>query len=517
MAYQPDYPAPPYMNSVGAPMDPAANGNGLHVKDEPMDQEVDRRSHRSSDRKHRDRDRDRERERDRDRGDRDRDRDYREHRDRDLAMEKADGSAAAAATGTESEDIETAAANPSVAVALVAGSIAHAKALARKLNNWDVAPTGYEGLTAQQVKETGHFPLPGQPARMGMSAFSFVSGDRAEALRLASVGGPQGASLARQARRLYVGNIPYGISEEALMAFFNQTMIQLNITTGGGDPVLAAQINHDKNYAFCEFKSAEEATAAMAFDGITFAGQSLKIRRPKDYQPVGGVDDAPMPIHVPGVVSTNVPDSMNKIFVGGLPIYLNDEQVMELLKSFGELRAFNLVKDATTGASKGFAFCEYIDSNITDIACQGLNGMELGDKKLVVQRASVGANKLGIGAGMPLILPPTLLTGEGEQVPSKVLLLLNMVTPDELINQDDYEDIMEDINEEASKYGSIQDVKIPRPVPGREVPGVGKIFVRYTNEEECDTALKALSGRKFADRTVVTAYFNEEEYLADDF
>lgn len=55
---------------------------------------------------------------------------------------------------------------------------------------------------------------------------------------------------------------------------------------------------------------------------------------------------------MPGVVSTNVPDSINKVFVGGLPTYLNEENVMELLKSFGELKAFNLVRENGTGASK---------------------------------------------------------------------------------------------------------------------------------------------------------------------
>ena len=50
--------------------------------------------------------------------------------------------------------------------------------------------------------------------------------------------------------------------------------------------------------------------------------------------------------------TTAVPDTPNKIFIGGLPVYLNEEQVVELLKSFGELRAFNLVKDPTTNQSK---------------------------------------------------------------------------------------------------------------------------------------------------------------------
>ncbi len=97
-----------------------------------------------------------------------------------------------------------------------------------------------------------------------------------------------------------------------------------------------------------QFRTAEDATAAMAFDGIIFQAGPLKIRRPKDY---AGPDSNPLGF-VPGVVSTIVPDSANKIFVGGLPTYLNDEQVMELLKSFGDLKAFNLVKDSATGLSK---------------------------------------------------------------------------------------------------------------------------------------------------------------------
>lgn len=62
--------------------------------------------------------------------------------------------------------------------------------------------------------------------------------------------------------------------------------------------------------------------------------------------------------------------------------------------SFGPLKAFNLVKDAATGLSKGYAFCEYADIAVTEAAIQGLNGMQLGDKKLIVQLASVGAKNV---------------------------------------------------------------------------------------------------------------------------
>lgn len=40
----------------------------------------------------------------------------------------------------------------------------------------------------------------------------------------------------------------------------------------------------------------------------------------------GNIADA-MPRHIPGVVSTVVNDGPDKIFVGGLPTYLSDDQV----------------------------------------------------------------------------------------------------------------------------------------------------------------------------------------------
>ncbi|KAG0290908.1 U2 small nuclear RNA auxiliary factor 2 [Dissophora globulifera] len=429
----------------------------------------------------------------------------------------------------------------------------------RKLKNWDVPPPGYEDKTVQEVKALGIFPPPGQPAVLRSEILQGMDPERAaqlvhelppRPLRMnyppmggpggmggggyGSMGfgfrnsnGPSGANgvdhtLARQQRRLYCGNLPMGINEDSLANFFNQTMMSMNLTTGAGAPVVSVHINYEKNYAFVEFRTPEEATAAMAFDGIVFQSQTLKIRRPKDYQPPEGSSHEVPQIHVPGVISTNVPDSENKIFIGGLPLYLNDEQVIELLTAFGELKAFNLVKENNVGASKGFAFCEYLDPNITDIACQGLNNMMLGEKKLVVQRASVGSsrNQNPAGGANAITLHPNLMLpggGPTEIVPTNVLQLLNMVTPEELENDDEYEDIVDDVKEECGKFGVILEVKIPRPMAGQPTAGVGKIFVKYSNVEEATTALRALSGRKFADRTVLTSFYDMDRFAADEY
>lgn len=64
--------------------------------------------------------------------------------------------------------------------------------------------------------------------------------------------------------------------------------------------------------------------------------------------------------------------------------------------------------------------------------------------------------------------------------------------------------------DECSKFGTIVEMKIPRPVGGsRQSAGVGKIYVKFDTPETAKKALEALAGRKFADRTVVTTYFPE--------
>jgi len=195
--------------------------------------------------------------------------------------------------------------------------------------------------------------------------------------------------------------------------------------------------------------------------------------------------------------------------------------VKELLTSFGQLRGFNLVKDSATGLSKGYAFCEYADTTITDQAIAGLNGMQLGDKKLIVQRASVGAKATTamplapVQIQVPGITNAAVTAAAGN--PTEVLCLLNMVTPEELADEEEYEDILEDIREECSKFGAVRSIEIPRPVPGVEVPGCGKVFVEFAGIPECQKAQHALTGRKFSNRVVVTSYFEPDKYHRREF
>ena len=55
-----------------------------------------------------------------------------------------------------------------------------------------------------------------------------------------------------------------------------------------GDCVSSVQINHEKNFAFVEFRTPDEATNAIKLNDSEFEGNQLKFRRPKDYTPLPG-------------------------------------------------------------------------------------------------------------------------------------------------------------------------------------------------------------------------------------
>lgn len=218
----------------------------------------------------------------------------------------------------------------------------------RRLTQWDIKPPGYENVTAEQAKLSGMFPLPGAPRQQPMDpsrlqAFMSQPGGSAESTALKP-------SNSRQSKRLFVYNIPPTATGESVMSFFNLQLNGLNVIHSV-DPCISAQIADDRSFALLEFKSPNDATVALAFDGITMAesgDKGLEVRRPKDYIVPGTAEQE----YQEGTLLNEVPDSPNKICVSNIPAYIPEEPVTMLLKSFGELKSFVLVKDASTEESR---------------------------------------------------------------------------------------------------------------------------------------------------------------------
>jgi len=259
-------------------------------------------------------------------------------------------------------------------------------------SKFDVQPTPEQlaHLAAQQQQTAASSSV--NPAAIAASAVAAVYTDSAFL--------PQ---QTRHARRLYVGNLPVGITEHQIHAAFRDAIRTAlppdyrmdnndngdGAAGGGGDnddPILSVYINHERRFCFLEFKSVELCTACMALDGLVVDPRQppVKVKRPNDYNPALAPPPSSNSNAVPvldvaklGIISPTVVDGPNKIFIGGLHYHLVEAQVMELLQAFGKIKAFHLVKnepDAPT--SKGYCFVEYVDPAVTHVAVAGLNGMD---------------------------------------------------------------------------------------------------------------------------------------------
>lgn len=203
------------------------------------------------------------------------------------------------------------------------------------------------------------FPLPGAPRQQQMDPSRLQ-----DFMKQPAGGGAVTTALkpstARQSKRLFVSNVPATATEDSLQQFFNLQLNGLNVTQNS-DPCIQANIAEDRTFALVEFKSPSDATVALAMDGITMeehhtemngngngTPKGLEIKRPKDYIVPSADEDA----YTEGEISSEVPDTSNKLSITNLPPFLTDDQVLELLKAFGELKAFVLVRDADAPESR---------------------------------------------------------------------------------------------------------------------------------------------------------------------
>jgi splicing factor U2AF subunit len=258
-------------------------------------------------------------------------------------------------------------------------------------------------------------------------------------------------------------------------------------------------------------------------------GQPLKLRRPKDYQ---GHDPAPpslfgaqgpamvptqmpgmfppgmLPGMVPGVNPLQAQSSPHKLYIGNLPKELTAPLLEEMLTAFGPLKSFSFPTDASN-VTQGFAFCEYEDSSLTDAVIESFNGFEVGDTKLIVRRAAQATAPVAA----PGMLPP--MSG---MAATRVLVLLNMVTEEDLKDDEEYDDLVEDITGGIEMCGKLKEIKIPRPSKdGSDVPGVGKIFAKFENVEQAKQAQFQLGSKSFDGRRVVTSYMDEDKFDNNEF
>jgi splicing factor U2AF subunit len=324
----------------------------------------------------------------------------------------------------------------------------------------------------------------------------------------------------RAGRRIYVGNVPTDVKEMELRDFFNAVMIAAQGPgRKPGASVLGVFLNLAKRFAFVEFRNAVEATQAMDLDGIQFRGLNLKLGRPANYNANATSMASRMApklnLSKLGIVSSHVPNGPNKLYIGGVPYNLKMDQVRELVQTYGPLRGLWLSSDPMTGMSKGFAFAYYEDDSVTDAAIGGLNGLTIGDKRLVVKRHDSCAQFANDQAAAELAVPKEKMVQAEKTV---TLCMLQMVTLEDLKDPEELEDIRIDIQGECQKYGNVISTVIPGLNPmGKPLPGAGRVYVQFSSIPEAESCKQALQGRAFAERTVLVTFYDDLKFVNQQY
>lgn len=342
--------------------------------------------------------------------------------------------------------------------------------------------------------------------------------------------------FSRVARRLILSGIPAEqIDTVAIKGFFTDFIEGLELQ-GSKERIVDGVYKHPRlPEVLVEFFSAEMATLALALSGlgINYSGPPISIRRPSNYicptperptetsRRAHGGDDKEESEE--GKLASVVEDSATKMIIWDIPFNVEETQVRQLAASFGELSAFQLIRQLPSRESAGIALVDYKDPEVVKSAVSGLSGQVVGGKNLKVMLACEGPTQLSGSSNNGLKGIVTVMNDVKSRPESSVIVLFNLVTLDELLDDVAYREITEQVESECLKYGGGEEVqiKIPRPDPEamkasyrrlifETRPGVGKVYVKFSSVDTSRVAMQKLTGLRFSRRSVIASYYSEE-------
>ncbi len=75
------------------------------------------------------------------------------------------------------------------------------------------------------------------------------------------------------------------------------------------------------------------------------------------------------------------------IYFGNLSYNVQEDELQQLVETYGQVVSCKIIIDRITGRSKGFGFVELADDTAGSKAIEELNGQEFAGRELVVKKA----------------------------------------------------------------------------------------------------------------------------------
>jgi RNA recognition motif-containing protein len=88
-----------------------------------------------------------------------------------------------------------------------------------------------------------------------------------------------------------------------------------------------------------------------------------------------------------------------KVFVGGLPLDMDDQEFKEIFEDYGSVNSAQIVMDRFNGTSRGFGFVDFLEKSSAENVISRLDGGELDGRRLTVRPAERSRQRTGYHSG----------------------------------------------------------------------------------------------------------------------
>lgn len=214
----------------------------------------------------------------------------------------------------------------------------------------------------------------------------------------------QKVSDTNDAGRLYVGNLPYSITNSELAELFGEAG-----TVASAEIVYDRVTDRSRGFAFVTMGSVEDAKEAIRmFDGSQVGGRTVKVNFPE--VPKGGERLVMGP-----KISNNYRsfvDSPHKIYCGNLGWGLTSQGLRDAFAEQPGVLSAKVIYERDSGRSRGFGFVSFETAESAAAALDLMNGVEVQGRPL----------RLNLAEGRTASSSPVIGENAGSNVESSELV-----------------------------------------------------------------------------------------------
>eukprot|EP00928_Gymnodinium_smaydae_P081490 TRINITY_DN64_c0_g1_i1.p2 TRINITY_DN64_c0_g1~~TRINITY_DN64_c0_g1_i1.p2 ORF type:complete len:324 (-),score=99.81 TRINITY_DN64_c0_g1_i1:89-1060(-) len=222
----------------------------------------------------------------------------------------------------------------------------------------------------------------------------------------------------------------------------------------------------------------------------------------------------------------NVSRKLRRLYLGNLPYHLGvtedsfSKQLYDTMKERGFCNDPNQnpVLHVWFARDKGanYGFCEIASIEETERAIQ-LDGMLVLGVPVSIKRPSDAVSPAGMVGGMgnnPQAGGMLALPGMQVQATSTVIQIEQILKVDGSTAKEDYDDVVEDMNEGCGAHGKLNGVFIIRPEHAQKQPQVrpGDVFLRCHSVDDATKIMRAMGHRKYDGRQIQMKSYEEAQY-----